>query len=592
MIRKMREDKEKKKMPMANADESAFEAPGLRVGKEAWKWPPVWPYDDSTFTATQDFADAGGPDLGSMAGMMSGGMPPPPAAVVEEADKLDALQYWGEEKAAVSTELDADAASNLRNHYSFYLKDGMSVLEFGAASTSYLPDDLKLSRHVGIGASQASMDNNKELTDSYVVDLNKVETERGVDSEELRKLGTEPFDVVIMANTIDFLTNPREVYKSAWAMLKPGGTMLVAFSNKDAYNNKFESAQTKMWRDYNDDQHMWCVGSFFHFSAGDGWDNLRGFDLSPDDAKDVDDQGGPFAFLQGGKNNNMYVVMADKALQDDTIDPEDPEKSFKSRMWMLPTMESRDKILVAPRLKRAFEQIPQPDYLGQQVEFLPAVYESLIKMDQFSFTFSMQAQLAVDLVSDPDFNANDDQVAAMKQGLGLRVPREEFWAPVGQLTSAMEPDDKVNLLAHVVPRFGSGDPEQEAALQAFVTGLKPTFDHIRKECPSMKESDVQLLGSELLACEVLKPKRSSRVEFAKWLGALKESELVEILEARKERKEKALSALKQMRDIREEKERKEKEDDDAMQAQVATARKERTLEFDPRTGKYEVSKKK
>jgi hypothetical protein len=192
--------------------------------------------------------------------------------------------------------------------------------------------------------------------------------------------------------------------------------MMVAFSNKDAYKSKFESAQTKMWRDYNDDQHMWCCGSFFHFSAGDGWDALRGFDLSPEDAKSVDDQGGPFAFLSGGKYNNMYVVMAKKAAQDESIDAENPEKSFKSKMWMLPTMESRDKILVAPRLRRAFEQIPEPDYLGQQVEYLPAVYESLIKMDQFSFTFNMQAQLAVDLVSDPDFNANDDQVLAMKQG--------------------------------------------------------------------------------------------------------------------------------------------------------------------------------
>ena len=42
--------------------------------------------------------------------------------------------------------------------------------------------------------------------------------------------------------------------------------------------------------------------------------------------------------------------------------------------------------------------------------------QALIKMDQFAFTFSMQAQLAADLVTNPDFNANDEQLIALKQG--------------------------------------------------------------------------------------------------------------------------------------------------------------------------------
>ena len=41
MIKRMREEQEKKKMPMASEQERAYEAPGLRVGSSAWKWPPV-----------------------------------------------------------------------------------------------------------------------------------------------------------------------------------------------------------------------------------------------------------------------------------------------------------------------------------------------------------------------------------------------------------------------------------------------------------------------------------------------------------------------------------------------------------------------
>lgn len=89
----------------------------------------------------------------------------------------------------------------------------MSVLELGAAEKSYLPEGLKLSRHVGVGANQKLMNQNPALSESLVVDLNNVVKGRDVDSDELRRLATEPFDAIIMANTADFLTNPREVYR-------------------------------------------------------------------------------------------------------------------------------------------------------------------------------------------------------------------------------------------------------------------------------------------------------------------------------------------------------------------------------------------
>ena len=191
--------------------------------------------------------------------------------------------------------------------------------------------------------------------------------------------------------------------------------MIVPFSSKDAYTSKFEDAQTKIWRSFNDDQHMWVCGSFFQFSAGEGWENLRGFNISPEGSKDLDDEG-PLSFLKGGANTNLYVVQADRANQAVEIDPADPEQSFRSQMWMLPVMENRDKLLVAPRLRRTYELLPNSEFLAKQVDYLPAVYESLIKMDQFAFTFGMQAQLAVNLVADPDFCASDDQINALKQG--------------------------------------------------------------------------------------------------------------------------------------------------------------------------------
>ena len=177
-------------------------------------------------------------------------------------------------------------------------------------------------------------------------------------------------------------------------------------------------------------------------------------------------------------------------------------------------------------------------------------------------------------------------------GLGLRKPSANFWAPVGKLTSAMTPEDKVNLLAYLVPRFGSGDPAQDEALEDFVSGLEPTFAVIRSKCPDMKESDVQLLGSELLASEILKPGRSTREEFAVWLGALSEDDLKAILSKRKSFKTQAEEELKTFREEREAEQRRLEERRQQIQQQVMDAREVRTVIFNPRTGKMEEIEKK
>lgn len=602
MIRRMRGEADAKKIPMAAPNEARSEAPGLRVGAGAWKWPPVWPYDRNFFKRRTEMK-GDKPSINPMAnpmGMMNGAADGALGASADGGDNntqaaaaFDSLEWWGENDD-VTTDLDERVAERITNHYSFYLRDGMSVLELGAAERSYLPSTLRLQKHVGIGAVQSQMDANPSITDSYVVDLNTVVEDEGVDDANFDELCNEgSFDAIIMANTIDFLTNPREVFKSSWRALKPGGIMVVPFLSKDAYVDKFDDAFTKQWRDMTDDQHMWVCGSFFQFSAGEGWEGLNGFDISPEGAKKENE--GILSKLQQQKKDkdapcNVFVVQAKKNAMDEKVNENNVEEFIKSRLWIMPSLEDRDKRLVSPRLARAYDALDSQedrDRMLMHISALPKIYASLIKMDQFAFTFSMQAQLAADLIGDPDFDGNDLQISNMKMGLGLRKPSKDFWAPVGKLTAAMTPEDKVNLLAFIVPRFGRGSAAQDAALEAFVTGLEPTFAIIRSKCPGMNEADVQLLGSELLASEVLKPGRSTREEFAVWLGELTKVDLDFILTKRKGFKEEAkqeMEAFKEERDmeVKNAEERREK-----IQDQVLMARENRSVFFNPQTGKVE-----
>ena len=155
----------------------------------------------------------------------------------------------------------------------------------------------------------------------------------------------------------------------------------------------------------------------------------------------------------------------------------------------------------------------------------------------------------------------------------------------------MNIDDKINLLAYLVPRFGSGQAEKEAALLAYASGLKPTFACIRSKCPDLPEADVQLLGTELLCAEILIPGTSTKEEFAAWLGTMTEADLKDILAVRKRLNEESNSELEDYKKDQAEKEREREEIRKRYEEQLAEARKVRSIIFNPQTGKFQELKK-
>lgn len=119
MIKKMRENQAKKKMPMVDDSEARGQAPGLRVGGNAWKWPPIWPYDQNFFTPNEDIQMPNAPSqMNPMQGILMGGMqlPNPDQVEISEETKvetLDEVSYWTVDKADTKTELDEESAARL-----------------------------------------------------------------------------------------------------------------------------------------------------------------------------------------------------------------------------------------------------------------------------------------------------------------------------------------------------------------------------------------------------------------------------------------------------------------------------------------------
>ena len=166
---------------------------------------------------------------------------------------------------------------------------------------------------------------------------------------------------------------------------------------------------------------------------------------------------------------------------------------------------------------------------------------------------------------------------ALAEGLGLETPGSS-WSAIGASTSNLKPEDKVSLLAHIVPRVESG------AFADFAEGLGPAADAL--EAKGMDREGAETVATELLAREILGASDLNKSAVARWLGEMPLDEANAINSARREMRDAAERELATYVRKREEVEERRKAEEARMQAEVEKAREERTTYFDEETGQF------
>ncbi|MBN1609488.1 MAG: class I SAM-dependent methyltransferase [Polyangiaceae bacterium] len=123
------------------------------------------------------------------------------------------------------------------------------VLDLMAGTSSHLPADLDTERVVGLGLDEQSMVANGRLSEYRLQDLNQ--------NPEL-PFADESFDAVLNTLSVGYLTRPFEVFAEAARVLKPGGLMLVVFSDR-----LFRAKAVKLWRDASGSERKMLVEEYF-----------------------------------------------------------------------------------------------------------------------------------------------------------------------------------------------------------------------------------------------------------------------------------------------------------------------------------------
>mmetsp|Transcript_35090 Transcript_35090/g.89774 ORF Transcript_35090/g.89774 Transcript_35090/m.89774 type:complete len:313 (+) Transcript_35090:193-1131(+) len=187
------------------------------------------------------------------------------------------------------THIDDNAIAALTKHYEETFPPSgdknVAILDMCSSWISHYPKGYTAGRISGLGMNEAELAKNSALTDYAVKDLNEDPTLPYDDNT---------FDVITNAVSVDYLNRPREVFKEMHRVLKPGGVAMMSFSNRC-----FPTKAVSIWTSSGDLDHVWIVGSYFHYTPG----------FTAPKSRDISPAPGMF----GMASDPMYVVYATKS---------------------------------------------------------------------------------------------------------------------------------------------------------------------------------------------------------------------------------------------------------------------------------------
>ena len=118
--------------------------------------------------------------------------------------------------------------------YRDVLAPGDDVFDAMSSWVSHLPSDLNLGTVVGHGMNREELAANDRLDRWFVRDFN---------AEQSLPLDTAAFDAVLVAVSVQYLQRPEPVFAEFARVLRPGGAVVVSFSNR-----MFAQKAIRAWR--------------------------------------------------------------------------------------------------------------------------------------------------------------------------------------------------------------------------------------------------------------------------------------------------------------------------------------------------------
>jgi len=182
----------------------------------------------------------------------------------ERADESDDALFYATARKVVH--IDEPAIAAVSAFFAEQLPPGGELLDLMASWRSHLPKRLERKRVTGLGMNAEEMSDNPDLDAWVVHDLNK--------NPQL-PFADATFDGGMLTVSMQYLTQPIEVFRSLARCLKPGAPFIVVVSHRC-----FPTKAVKIWNQCQGMRERMELGMAY-FSFAGGFADVLGVDLRP-----------------------------------------------------------------------------------------------------------------------------------------------------------------------------------------------------------------------------------------------------------------------------------------------------------------------
>ena len=149
------------------------------------------------------------------------GLPDLPPGAFARQDNGDDRDFYAPPRLVMH--IDDHATAALRRHYAETIPPDAVVLDLMSSWVSHLPSDLPTRQVIGHGMNATELDANPRLDRWFIQDLNR---------DPVLPLPDASVDAVLCCVGVQYLTSPLEVFVEVRRILRPGGRVIVSFSNR------------------------------------------------------------------------------------------------------------------------------------------------------------------------------------------------------------------------------------------------------------------------------------------------------------------------------------------------------------------------
>ena len=174
-----------------------------------------------------------------------------PRLFKREDEKADRVFY---EQPRLLLHVDEQTSRALAGWLQTTLPPRGDILDLMSAYASHLPPGPHFRTVVGLGMNTIELRENPALTSGLIADLN---------ARPVLPFRDRAFDVCLLSFSIQYLTKPVPVFAEIARVLKPGGTLHVAFSRR-----LFPTKAVAVWRAGSDQEHARLVALYVLAAGG------------------------------------------------------------------------------------------------------------------------------------------------------------------------------------------------------------------------------------------------------------------------------------------------------------------------------------